>query len=363
MRILILGASGVVGKLLCAIVKSWDQHVYTWGLAGRSVAAMEQVAGSFPIRPAVLSCHVEQPESIRQVLREFQPDLLIHVAGTYTSVGTSLVEVCLQERVMQIDICDEPTTMQALRGLHDRAVEAGVPIIVGAGTAPQTSCALLEKVLEKVLEKSGAGVAVRFGYVLGMNNYGPRAVQTVSRGISGLMSDDKIDTLWKQGPVLHFPPPFGPLRIRRYPVPESLVLHDYPEITSAYTGARLSWSTLNAYFHLLQKLRMSPWGLARFWNVPVAAMCRMGYALKLGAPGIAVAIEAEKDGRIVLGQLYHPEMSQLTAHALALMIQHIERQRPAPGVRWGHQVLPADELLHALQPLGTVWSVSELSQK
>lgn len=351
MRLLIIGASGVVGQLLCAELCKRPQ--LTVALAGRTVAPLTKVATTFNPAAAVYQCDVSQPATLDAALQAFQPDLVLNLSGNYTTTAMTVAEVCLAAKTMLFDICDEPKAMVALRGLQGRAVAAGVPMVIGGGTAPQTSCSLLHQ----VMEAAGPDVTLRMGYILGLNHYGPNAVQTVSRGISGLMSHDQPTDLWTVGPLMHFPPPFGPQKIRKYPVPETLLLDTWPGVKAWYAGARLSFGWLNAYLRLLQELGMTPWGVSRFWSSTVALICRGLFLSRCGADGIAVAIEAERDGRTVIGQLYHPEMSQLTAHALAVSIGLFEAQRPQPGVWWGHEVVDAASFLKQLESRGVVWQI------
>lgn len=353
MRVLLIGASGVVGQLLCAELRK--KPGWKIGLAGRRRAPLAALAAMFSPPAAVLPCDVEIAAQLTAAIDQFHPELVVSVVGNYTQSGVSVARVCLQAGVMFLDICDEPKPMAALRELHDEAVQAGVPLIIGGGTAPQTSSALLRL----ILERSGPGVDVRFGYVLGLNRYGANAVQTVSRGVSGLMSHDVPHDLWTIGPVIPFPAPFRALAIRRYPVPETVFLESWPGIKRWYAGARLSFGWLNAYIRLLQQLGMTQWGVARFWNTFVAALFRGLYWTNCAARGIAIGIEVEKAGRIVRGQLYHPEMSRLTAYALSIALDDLSAQRPAPGVWWGHEVVNPQSLLQRLEAYGTQWSISE----
>lgn len=353
MRLLIIGASGVVGRLLCGELRKRSD--WTLILAGRNLAPLRALAADFSPVASVLSCDLGRRDSLDSVLRQAQPDIVVNVAGNYTSSAMTVAEACLDARVMLIDICDEPKAMALLRTVHERAVAAGVPLVIGGGTAPQTSCALLRL----VLERSGPGVQLRMGYVLGLNRYGPNAVQTVSRGVSGLMSHDQPEDLWSVGPLIPFPKPFGPLRIRRYPVPETILLENWPGVESWFAGARLIFGWLNAYIRLLQRLKLSNWGVTRFWNTIVSGICRAVYYTRCAPQGIAIGVEAERDGRCVRGQLYHPEMSQLTAHALAVSLDQFLVARPNPGVWWGHEVIDPLQFLKLMEGRGVVWSIDQ----
>ena len=353
MRVLLIGASGVVGQLLCAELR--QKTGWTIGLAGRRRPPLEALAATFSPPAAVVPCDVEIASELAAALKQFRPELVVSVVGNYTQTGVNVARTCLQAGVMFLDICDEPKPMAELRGLHAEAVAAGVPLIIGGGTAPQTSSALFRL----IMERSGPGVDVRFGYVLGLNRYGANAVQTVSRGVSGLMSHDEPRGLWTIGPVIPFPAPFRALAIRRYPVPETVFLEDWPGVKHWYAGARLSFGWLNAYIRLLQQLGMTQWGVARFWNLFVAALFRGLYWTNCATRGIAIGIEAEKDGRIVRGQLYHPEMSRLTAYALSIALDDLSTKRPDPGVWWGHEVVNPQTFLQRLEAHGVQWSISE----
>lgn len=355
MHVLIVGASGVVGRLLCAELP--QQTGWTYSLAGRNVTALDALARTFSASASVHACDLSQPGSLSDLIAAGAPDVVVNLAGNYTTTGVQVARDCLASSTMLVDICDEPKPMVQLRALHDAAVAAGVPLVIGAGTAPQTSCALLRE----VMSRCEPGVALRFGFVLGLNRYGPNAVQTVSRGVSGLMSHDAPTDLWTVGPVIPFPRPFGPLAIRKYPVPETVLLDSWPGVDSWFAGARLIFGWLNAYIRLLQTLGMTEWGVSRFWNGLVSRICRGVYLSHCAAPGIALGIEAERAGRIVRGQWYHPEMSQLTAHAVLLSLEQFARRKPAPGVWWGHEVIEPASFLDQLAARGLVWSVQELA--
>lgn len=350
-RVLVLGATGCVGRLLVQELRDRPQFALT--LSARHPHELEKLAARQPRGAAVQPLDLTQPEAVRAALRTHSPDIVVHVAGRYQDTGMIVAEAVLDHGAHLVDICDEPVQMRAFRSLHERARGRGKSFVVGSGCAPQTSGALLRLATQGL----GQGYDVKLAFCLGLNRYGPNAVQTVAKAVAGMLSVGRTQSLWRPGPTLTFPPPFGRRQVRDYPLPESVFLDELPGVGSWWTGACLSSGFLNKLVAIVCRLNLVSWGRWRLFNAPIAHIGTYLFNWRFGHCGLGIAVEARQGEKVVSGTLFHPEMSELTAQALVITLEALREGKVEPGVWWGQDVLDPASFLRQLETSGAVWEM------
>lgn len=138
-RVMIVGAGGVgrVTAFKCAAQTEFDEIL----LASRTVSKCDRIAesiGSPKVRTAALDA--DDTRSSIQLLKEFQPDILINVALPYQNL--SLMDACLEVGVDYLDTANyEPPHEAKFEyswqwAYHDRYQDAGITAILGCGFDP-----------------------------------------------------------------------------------------------------------------------------------------------------------------------------------------------------------------------------------
>jgi short subunit dehydrogenase-like uncharacterized protein len=162
---MLYGAAGYTGALIA-------QHARDRGhrpvLAGRSGSAVATLAGrlGLPHRAVAL----EDPAALTAALDGVH--LVLNAAGPFLHTAAPLAEACLRAGVHYLDIGNELQVFRALYGLDQRARQAGITIMPGAGFGVvATNClaryvsdavggaAILEVATRAATAQQGPGVA------------------------------------------------------------------------------------------------------------------------------------------------------------------------------------------------------------
>ena len=162
---MLYGAAGYTGALIA-------QHARDRGhrpvLAGRSAPAVTTLAGhlGLPHRAVAL----DDPAALTAALDGV--DLVLNTAGPFLHTAAPLAEACLRAGVHYLDIGNELQVFRTLYGLDQRARQAGITIMPGAGFGVvATNCvaryvsdavggaAILEVATRAATAQQGPGVA------------------------------------------------------------------------------------------------------------------------------------------------------------------------------------------------------------
>ena len=123
---MLYGAAGHTGAL---IARHAHQHGHRPLLAGRSAPATAALAGELDLPHRVLA--LDDPAALNAALAEV--DLVLNTAGPFLHTAAPLAQACLAAGVHYIDIGNELQVFRTLYDLDQRARQAGVTIIPGAG--------------------------------------------------------------------------------------------------------------------------------------------------------------------------------------------------------------------------------------
>jgi short subunit dehydrogenase-like uncharacterized protein len=123
---MLYGAAGYTGTLIA-------QHARQRGhqplLAGRSAAAVTALAERLGLPYRELS--LDDPAALTAALADV--DLVLNAAGPFLNTAGPLAEACLRAGVHYLDIGNELQVFRALYDLDERARQAGITIMPGAG--------------------------------------------------------------------------------------------------------------------------------------------------------------------------------------------------------------------------------------
>eukprot|EP00980_Cylindrotheca_fusiformis_P030833 scaffold25500_cov132-Cylindrotheca_fusiformis.AAC.1 len=114
----------------------------------------------------------ESQESVRSVLNEFSPDLVVHTAGPFqgkVDATNGVIAACVAGQVPYIDVCDDYCTARATKTKYlGQAEEGNVPCIISTGCWPGVSSLMAKQLMHKVLATDKAlkpeDVSVNFSF-------------------------------------------------------------------------------------------------------------------------------------------------------------------------------------------------------
>lgn len=163
-QVVIWGATGFTGKLVCEHIARDYQSGLKWAIAGRSKQKLEAVRSELcKINPALQSLDIvladlDAKDTLRSLAESTK--VLITTAGPYTRVGTPVVEACATAGTHYCDLTGEPNFVRAsMRSFDDVAKASGARIVhcCGYDSVPSDMTALL--VADGLKSSSGCPVA------------------------------------------------------------------------------------------------------------------------------------------------------------------------------------------------------------
>lgn len=119
--IIVYGASGLVGKLICEYLKE-NYPGLQWAMSGKDGDQLIKVAEQLHLRDKIPIYVVEahDMDTMRAVFS--MTDVLLSVAGPYLKVGLSIIEACVDSGTHYVDITGEPPFIRkSIDAIHDRA--------------------------------------------------------------------------------------------------------------------------------------------------------------------------------------------------------------------------------------------------
>lgn len=123
---MIYGAYGYTGKL---VVEEALRRGHRPVLAGRSASKLAPLAQSYDLE--TINIDLKDATRLTKALKGFE--LVFHAAGPFQFTSDPMVEACLESHVNYIDITGEIPVFQNTFRNHERALQAGIALISGAG--------------------------------------------------------------------------------------------------------------------------------------------------------------------------------------------------------------------------------------
>jgi short subunit dehydrogenase-like uncharacterized protein len=126
MKLLIYGANGYTGRLILdeALGKGIKPTI-----AGRNKQEIELLAKEKKVEFAVFS--MDEKDTLNKVLKLH--DVVIHCAGPFVHTANAMANACIETKTHYLDITGELQVFEQLHALNDKAIEAGVMLMPGAG--------------------------------------------------------------------------------------------------------------------------------------------------------------------------------------------------------------------------------------
>jgi lysine 6-dehydrogenase len=135
-KILALGGCGAMGKVAVETVLELNPMLEIV-IADIDEDAAMRFADSLPAN--VTAAQVNALDSA-QLDRLMQPcNIVVSTIGPFYLFGSAVLESAIRTGTHYMDICDDPEPTLAMLSFHQRAEEAGITAIIGAGASPGTS--------------------------------------------------------------------------------------------------------------------------------------------------------------------------------------------------------------------------------
>ncbi len=356
--VVLLGATGCVGSMLVDLLDRRNNLTFT--LAGRNVKQLYALSAACNHSVQIIQVDLDKPGSFSEIVRD-KTDIIINCMGRYREKGMQVAQVAAENGIDLIDIADEPVYLQEVVSLEALAQANECSLVIGSGTAPQTTGALLKSSIGRM----GPGVEVKIGICFGINKVGLNAVRTATEAVGGLIALESMKNIWEKGALVHFQKPFSRSWVRHYPLPETVYLPEIEGIDKWFAGVCLSSSFLNKVVAFLrntglaQKLASSHHPLRLFCAINSFLETRLSLSRK-GSLGIALHIEVKRKGKAIVSYLYHYDMAELTARAVAITLDNlIQTELPRRGVYLAHNFIDPGLFLKQLGLSGIAWSTME----
>jgi len=125
-RFLIYGPTGYTGRLMARRAKLLGLRPI---LAGRNAAKLQALARAYNFSYRVVG--LQDPYALDVVLREV--DVVLNIAGPFSTTARPVVEACLRNRVHYLDLTGEIGVYEGLQHDDSEAESRGVMIMPGAG--------------------------------------------------------------------------------------------------------------------------------------------------------------------------------------------------------------------------------------
>jgi len=337
---MIYGANGYTGRLIAEEARQRGMQPV---LAGRNAEALEQMGHELglPYRAFVL----EQPQAVRNGLAGIAA--VLHCAGPFSQTSAPMLEACLDQRVHYLDITGEIDVFAHCHAQHERALEAGIVVLPGAGfDVVPTDCTAAR--LKRALPE-----ATRL--VLAFEAGGGPSRGTALTGVEGLGSGGRVR---RGGRMERVPLGWKVRRFERDGELRSAVSIPWGDVYTAWVSTGIP--DIEVYMvappAAIARLRRLRWVRPLLGLAPVQALLRRQVERRVTGPsperrassGATIWGEAEAaDGRRVHSQLQTPNGYALTASAALGIVAALLARAPGSvaGFHTPSQLMGADYVL------------------
>ena len=157
-RILIIGGYGNFGQFIARrLAQEADVQVLIGGRDYRKAAAL---AAQLPAANPILPVEVDIHRTLKSVLREQKPAIVIHTSGPFQSQGYDVAQACIRQGCHYIDLADGRDFVAGIYALDEAARRAGVLVCSGASSVPTLTSAIIDHYLADFSELHSADYAI-----------------------------------------------------------------------------------------------------------------------------------------------------------------------------------------------------------
>ncbi|MEM6298627.1 MAG: saccharopine dehydrogenase NADP-binding domain-containing protein [Bacteroidota bacterium] len=181
MKFLLYGAYGYTGELTAELAEEFG---LTPTLAGRNA---EKLAALHQKIPYDYTCfNLSDADKIVQEIEGF--DLVLHTAGPFAYTAKPMIEACLKAKTHYLDITGEIEVFELAKSYDERAKEAGILVLSGAGfDVVPTDCTA--KLLHESLPDA-THLELAFAGLGGQLSHGTAQTMLLNLGESGAIRED-----------------------------------------------------------------------------------------------------------------------------------------------------------------------------
>jgi saccharopine dehydrogenase (NAD+, L-lysine-forming) len=360
-QIVVAGGGGAQGLECISYLRSAEPNVEIIAVdRGFSPAALNRLRelGATSSQLDLLA----EPDRLHDTL--LGASIVVNLAGPFFALGTTVLDAAIKARTPYLDICDDVDATAQLLARNASAVDAGVPAIIGMGSAPGTTNLLVKLALGYLGAENGEGradiswCAPGGTLTFGIFQHLVHCYRTALPARERVPDWDELEPR-----IVEFPDPIGELEVVRLGHPEPLTLERHLGCETTLRGGMTG-----------DGLQYFCWELARACDDGLSiheAWSRLCVALPQSSPdapeysGMAIDVWRGKQGvRFESATTISMEQSTaVPAATVALMMR--DGENPAPGV-WPPEVLDPASFFSAasrVSPGGGGLSCVSLSEK
>lgn len=125
-ELLVYGANGYTGKLICEQLKKLNQKFV---VAGRNEIKTKEIADQYSVPYKIFS--LDKPEAVAEALRPVS--VVIHCAGPYSVTSKPMLDGCIKAKTHYLDITGEYTVIEAIAARDEEIRAAGILAMPSVG--------------------------------------------------------------------------------------------------------------------------------------------------------------------------------------------------------------------------------------
>lgn len=325
MKFLLYGAYGYTGKI---IAECAAQYGLTPILAGRNAEKLKPLAAATGYAFKVLD--LGDAEALRAALSEVA--LVLHAAGPFIHTAQPMLEACLATKTHYLDITGEAGVFEALKKQDQRAKQAGILVLPGAGfDVVPTDC--LANALKRALPES-TDLKLAFWTIGGGVSHGTAITMTENLG--------KGSWVRKNGHLRPVPLGHKTLWIHHEGKRRLAMTFPWGDISTAYTSTGIP--NIETYkgvhpkrYQKIRYLKYINWLLRLNWVRKMAQRrvdkAPAGPTAEQRANGACLVWGqvTDPDGQFRQGILKGPEGYDLTAHSSLIIARKVLEGRAPTG--------------------------------
>lgn len=342
-RVLVFGAYGVFGSQVC---RELARRGVPLTVTGRDGAKAEQFAKTLPGEVRSCAADLTRVDSCREALAGHA--VAVNCAGPFNTLGTTLLDACLDTGCHYADIADDRSYTAMVRGYDQRFRDRGLAAVYGCSSLPGISGALALQLSD------GLSAAVeRARVTLFIGNHNPKGLAAIGSLVVGLGRPITAPqgTLrgFRDREVVSLPPPFGRRAVFNFDSPEYDL---FPALigaraVSVKVGFELRLATYSFALMARSGLRFGA-GLAKWLEMPGRLLGGLGCSG--GAVMTELFLADSRVRRAAVGGT--SDGQRMAALPCALAAETLARGTTRAGAMPAYEFLGATPLLDGLAAAG-----------
>lgn len=157
-RILIIGGYGNFGQYITKeLSKEKDLKII---IAGRNLTKAKALANSLLSHNSVDAIYLDIFKNLIDVLKDINPDIVIHTSGPYQSQSYFVANACIQHQCHYIDLADAREFVVNIKTLHQQAKSNNVLVVSGASSVPTLSSAIIDHYINEFMHLTEIDYAI-----------------------------------------------------------------------------------------------------------------------------------------------------------------------------------------------------------